>query len=60
MKFWEALIIPHECPVKLGCKKCGNMESPLSKCGKCNVIKYCSVECQKGDWDYHKKVCVKG
>lgn len=58
--FFESMPFHFECPVTLGCSKCGKKEGPLSKCGKCKVIKYCSAECQKGDWDYHKKVCVKG
>ncbi|KAK0666788.1 hypothetical protein QBC41DRAFT_366638 [Cercophora samala] len=29
----------------------------LFKCSKCKKVKYCSRECQKIDWQDHKKVC---
>ncbi|KJA27482.1 hypothetical protein HYPSUDRAFT_35381 [Hypholoma sublateritium FD-334 SS-4] len=28
-------------------------------CSKCKLVKYCSPEHQKKDWDEHKRVCVK-
>lgn len=31
----------------------------LNKCSKCNVVRYCSVECQKMDWTKHKTYCSK-
>lgn len=60
MEFWKTLEIEVDCPVVLACGKCGKGEGSLSKCGKCGVVKYCSVDCQRGDWKYHKTVCVKG
>jgi hypothetical protein len=27
------------------------------KCGKCNEVTYCSVECQRKDWPLHKIIC---
>jgi hypothetical protein len=34
------------------CRKTGKM-----KCGKCRMMSYCSVECQKLDWVKHKVHC---
>lgn len=40
-----------------GCGNCG-ANANLRKCGSCNVVSYCSVDCQKTHWDaYHKKEC---
>eukprot|EP00122_Pirum_gemmata_P020946 Pgem_evm1s19545 len=38
----------------LGCSKKGT-----KKCSNCYYISYCDTECQKKDWQYHKKVCKK-
>jgi len=32
---------------------------PAQTCSKCRLVKYCSSEHQKKDWDEHKKVCAK-
>eukprot|EP00029_Vermamoeba_vermiformis_P013260 TRINITY_DN8176_c0_g1_i1.p1 TRINITY_DN8176_c0_g1~~TRINITY_DN8176_c0_g1_i1.p1 ORF type:complete len:656 (+),score=156.13 TRINITY_DN8176_c0_g1_i1:276-1970(+) len=39
------------------CATCGIFGVPLSLCGRCKQIHYCSVVCQKADWITHKKVC---
>ena len=39
-----------------GCQKAGD----LQRCGGCKVVAYCSVECQKKDWESHKGDCKKG
>jgi hypothetical protein len=31
---------------------------PLKQCGDCNVVAYCSRECQVIHWKKHKKVCA--
>jgi hypothetical protein len=28
-------------------------------CSKCKLVKYCSPEHQRKDWDEHRRVCVK-
>ena len=43
------------------CSACHKPEpegvKPFQKCGKCKFIKYCSKECQRKDWKYHRVVC---
>ncbi|KAG6877909.1 hypothetical protein C0993_002395 [Termitomyces sp. T159_Od127] len=39
------------------CDSCGATDIPLKNCAKCRVARYCSVECQKKDWRFHKKSC---
>ena len=29
----------------------------LKRCSRCDITKYCSVECQKKDWDFHRFAC---
>ena len=40
------------------CKKCGGASS--SDCSRCREVHYCSRECQKLDWNSHKKECGIG
>ena len=35
------------------------LRTDLKKCGKCRVTRYCSRECQLGDWKKHKRYCRK-
>ena len=42
--------------------KCDNCHKDFEKvgtCKSCKVAKYCCVECQKEDWNRHKKVCER-
>ncbi|GMI31453.1 hypothetical protein TeGR_g13185 [Tetraparma gracilis] len=45
--------------------ECGNgcgktkAEADLKVCSRCNLVKYCSRECQKAHWKTHKKTCNK-
>ena len=43
------------------CASCGveerNGGGELLQCAKCKQRKYCSTECQKAHWKYHKLVC---
>ncbi|KAJ7790516.1 hypothetical protein B0H14DRAFT_210490 [Mycena olivaceomarginata] len=46
------------------CLTCQNEETatpgfPMSQCGKCKLVRYCSAGCQTQDWARHKKVCAK-
>jgi hypothetical protein len=38
------------------CKK-SESETKLRKCSICEVVYYCSAECQKSDWISHKQTC---
>lgn len=57
IEYWKTKDVPVECPVSMNCKACGK-DAGL-RCGKCEIVKYCSKECQQSDWAFHKKVCVK-
>jgi hypothetical protein len=44
------------------CANCGKAavdEIKLKKCGGCELVKYCSVDCQKNHRPQHKKACKK-
>ncbi|KAJ7630734.1 hypothetical protein FB45DRAFT_544994 [Roridomyces roridus] len=48
-------------PLSRSCAKCHQdphepPETKLKRCGKCKLIRYCSVACQAEDWSRHKKV----
>ena len=36
---------------------CANIS--IKRCSACNSVYYCSVACQKQDWKFHKRTCVK-
>lgn len=38
------------------CIYCQNITSTW-KCFQCNYARYCSKECQRGDWNVHKHIC---
>jgi hypothetical protein len=53
--------------VQLEIKRCHNCRKEkcndgtnLLTCSRCQVVKYCSAQCQRDDWREHKKVCGKG
>ncbi|CAB9509076.1 Inherit from euNOG: MYND finger [Seminavis robusta] len=39
------------------CKRGSLMGSNLLTCTRCNVVRYCSKDCQKCDWKFHKQWC---
>ncbi|KII89441.1 hypothetical protein PLICRDRAFT_608078 [Plicaturopsis crispa FD-325 SS-3] len=48
-------------PLSASCAKCnkdstGAPEFKTSRCGKCKLTRYCSVDCQREDWARHKTV----
>eukprot|EP00975_Prorocentrum_lima_P021447 4522512-Prorocentrum_lima.AAC.1 len=38
---------------------CSVMEGVHRKCGGCRDVRYCAAECQRADWEEHKKWCNK-
>ncbi|SCP05239.1 MYND finger protein, putative [Plasmodium ovale] len=38
------------------CETCYT-EKNLKRCGKCKKVFYCSIECQKKDFIFHKRIC---
>ena len=43
--------------LKKVCEMCHTNGSSMLKCSGCNCTYYCSRECQKRAWKYHKFVC---
>ena len=41
------------------CHACARIDVPLFRCIACKDVMYCSPECQRLDWTFHKKTCVK-
>lgn len=39
------------------CFTCNKTQGKLRKCGTCQAVYYCDVECQKKNWKEHKRVC---
>lgn len=39
------------------CRVCGKVEGAMF-CKRCKMIAYCGKECQKKDWDNHKRPCA--
>lgn len=42
------------------CAKCGidNKIKKVKSCKDCKKVYYCSVQCQRADWNVHKGVCI--
>ena len=39
------------------CNSCGVKKEAIFTCGGCLNISYCSKDCQKKDWNYHRPLC---
>ena len=39
------------------CSICKQSFETISSCVKCKCIRYCSKDCQRKDWPYHKNYC---
>ncbi|KAK7038768.1 hypothetical protein VNI00_010653 [Paramarasmius palmivorus] len=42
---------------QMSCRADCGEENPKMRCAKCKFTRYCSRECQMGDWQYHKSYC---
>lgn len=43
-------------PKKANCANCGS-QGKLRACTACKKVSYCSTECQKKDWQFHRRTC---
>lgn len=53
----EDVPLPAEKVVVVVCRACGTKEGKFRKCSRCKAAHYCSVACQKYDWQFHKRTC---
>ena len=44
---------------KAKCANCGKEGAKMNACSVCKKVGYCSRDCQKQDWQFHKRVCKK-
>ena len=53
----QDLLLNH--PKRLKCNFCNTtvLENLMRDCGKCQMVSYCSKECQRKDWQSHKQNC---
>ena len=55
----KELSLKAECVARAGCAAAGcASEEASSVCSRCQVVRYCSRECQLADWKAHKPACV--
>ena len=40
------------------CKHPAKKGEDLKRCSCCHITRYCSVQCQKKDWDFHRFACA--
>ena len=40
------------------CKHPAKKGEDLKRCSRCHITRYCSVECQRKDWDFHRFTCA--
>ena len=57
LQFWAKPKMIHRCThcLTLTSLKCWYMP----RCGRCEAARFCSHDCFKKGWDFHKSVCVK-
>ena len=44
-------------PLRL-CEGCAPLKFGVLRCGRCRDAYYCSAECQRADWRWHREACV--
>ena len=43
------------------CSNCTHLAKKgedLKRCSRCHITRYCSVQCQRKDWDFHRFACA--
>ena len=40
------------------CKHPAKKGEDLKRCSRCHITRYCSIECQRKDWDFHRFACA--
>jgi len=46
--------------IVFGCLHCGTLGTslqPLERCKGCDLVDFCSADCRKKQWKYHKELC---
>jgi hypothetical protein len=41
----------------MNCASCAKTPGNPLRCGQCKISVYCSAECQKTDWPFHRRLC---
>ncbi|CCI42291.1 unnamed protein product [Albugo candida] len=41
------------------CIVCRSVNEAVKRCGRCRRVYYCTVDCQRSHWKYHRIVCSK-
>ena len=41
------------------CASCFKIDPKLKPCARCKSKHYCNAKCQRADWKFHKRICVK-
>ena len=39
------------------CKHPSEKGEELKRCSRCHITRYCSIQCQRKDWDFHRFAC---
>ena len=39
------------------CKRTPKKGEDIKRCPRCHIARYCSVQCQRKDWDFHRFAC---
>ena len=39
------------------CKRPPEKGEELKRCSRCHITRYCSIQCQRKDWDFHRFAC---
>ena len=40
------------------CKRPPEKGEELKRCSRCHITRYCSIQCQRKDWDFHRFACL--